>query len=80
MSEKIVIDLTKEEALVFFEWLVRFNESENTPFILGEVEKQVLFDIESLLEKKLSEPFSADYENLVETARAQVQRNVVKSV
>ena len=60
------------EALVLFEWLVRFNQIEGTPFE-DPAEERVLFDLEARLERMLTEPLASDYRQLVEHARARVR-------
>lgn len=74
MSNKdpsIEIFLSNDEALVFFEWLARFNEGRN--MFTDEVEKQILADVEAALEKQLAEPFSNRYHELVALAKARIR-------
>jgi len=70
---KINIGLTKEEAIVLFEFLARFNEQERKELFEDQAEKRVLWDIECILEKELSEPFSSDYLEIVKKAREKVR-------
>jgi hypothetical protein len=63
------ITLTRAEALVLFELLSRFSKTE-TLVIEHAAEERVLWDICSLLEEKLVEPFEEDYESILQTARA----------
>ena len=70
MSEqKVNIELTKNEAIVLFEFLARFNEKDNKDTFEDQAEQRVLWDIECVLEKQLSEPFRADYQEIVKKAR-----------
>ncbi|WP_196890306.1 hypothetical protein [Aureivirga sp. CE67] len=71
------IQLTKEEAIVFFEFLSRFNEKDNSNIFEDQSEQKVLWDIECILEKKLNEPFQSDYEEIVKKARVIVRRDIV---
>ena len=74
MSEqKVNIELTKEEAIVLFEFLGRFNENDELNRFEGQAEQRVLWDIECILEKELSEPFRADYKEIVKKARESVR-------
>jgi hypothetical protein len=74
MSEqKVNIELTKEEAIVLFEFLGRFNEIEDSNKFEDQAEHRVLCDIECILERKLSEPFGADYQEIVMKAREAVR-------
>jgi len=74
MSEQIVnIELTKEEAIVFFEFLGRFNEADDSNKFEDQAEQRVLWDIECILEKELKEPFQADYQEIVKKAREAVR-------
>jgi hypothetical protein len=71
-SPKISIELTSDEALVLFEWIARVHK-DGTLVFRDEAEKQVLWDIECILEETLVEPLKPDYEKLVERARARVR-------
>lgn len=65
----VELKLSKDEALVLFEFLGRFSQQE----ILGiedQSEARALWNLECALEKELSEPFREDYSNLVRNARA----------
>lgn len=66
------LQLTDEQALVFFDWLARVDEQEAFP-VEDEAEEQVLWQLHAQLEKALSEPFKANYRELVEQARAKVK-------
>jgi len=68
-DQKINIELTKNEAIVLFEFLARFNEKDNKDTFEDQAEQRVLWDIECVLEKQLSEPFRADYQEIVKKAR-----------
>ena len=72
-KKSITIELTKDEAIVLFEFLGRFNEIENNSNFEDQSEQRVLWDIECILEKKLSEPFRKDYSNIVKMARENVR-------
>jgi hypothetical protein len=72
-NNKIYIELTKEEAIVLFEFLCRINENENLNTFDDLAEQRVLWDIECILEKQLSEPFRADYQEIVKEAREAVR-------
>ncbi len=60
-DDKVNIELTKEEAIVLFEFLGRFNETDDLNRFEDQSEQRVLWDVERILEKELSEPFRADY-------------------
>lgn len=66
------LDLTDDQALVLFEWLARLDAAEAFP-VEDPAEEQVLWCLHGQLEKVLSEPFRADYRELVEQARARVK-------
>jgi len=70
------LKLTKSESLVLFEFLSRFNEEEQEEFFEDQAEQRVLWDLECILEKQLSEPFRKDYKKLVEKARDDVRDKV----
>ncbi|HEV7843130.1 MAG TPA: hypothetical protein VGO69_05500, partial [Pyrinomonadaceae bacterium] len=58
-EEAITIKLTRAEAIVLFELLSRFSEEERLQ-IKDSSEEKVLWNIQCLLEKTLSEPLQAD--------------------
>lgn len=71
-QRKVSLELSREQALVFFEWLSKFNASEGKRFE-DQAEERVLWDIEAMLESTLVEPFDACYEELLAKARAAVR-------
>ena len=71
--DKVNIELSKEQAIVFFEFLGRFNDSDNLQRFEDESEQRVLWDIESILEKGLNEPLRADYQDIVKKAREAIR-------
>lgn len=72
-KEKINIELSKEEAIVLFEFLGKFNENDEISRFEDQAEQRVLWDIGCILEKELSEPFQADYQKIVKKARDKVR-------
>ena len=72
-ENKINIELTQEEAIVFFELLGRINELKEFDQIQDQSEQRVLWDIECLLEKQLSEPFKGEYQEIIRKARNKVR-------
>lgn len=72
-AKKLNIELTKEEAIVLFEFLGRFNERDDSSIFEDQSEQRVLWDIECILEKELSEPFQANYQEIVKKARKAVR-------
>ena len=71
-NDKVTVEISREEALVLFEWLSRFNKAEDTIFA-DQAEQRVLWDIEAMLESTLVEPFDPKYDELLEAARAKVR-------
>jgi hypothetical protein len=66
------LDLSRDEALVFFEWLARLDEQDAFP-IEDSAERLVLWDLHGQLEKLLSEPFQENYRELLVQARERVR-------
>ena len=66
------ISLSKNEALVLFDWLTRFNESIENGFH-HQAEERVLWDLESVLEKTLNSVLSKDFERQLSKAREQLK-------
>jgi hypothetical protein len=70
--ESVTIDLTKDEALVLFEWLARNDAMSNKLAIDDESERKVLWILEGLLESVLVDPLRPDYKERLADARAKV--------
>lgn len=72
-SDAVVsFELSSDEAIVFFDWLARFNEKDDHIFE-DQSEQRVLWDLEAGLEKNLSAIVSSDYESRLAAARSQVR-------
>jgi hypothetical protein len=71
-QRKVTLELSREQALVFFEWLSKFNATEGRRF-KDQAEERVLWDIEAMLESTLVEPFEGRYEELLAKAREAVR-------
>jgi hypothetical protein len=70
-SLPVPISLTPAEALVLFEWLSRWQESEAFS-IAHPSEERVLWDLTVQLERQLVEPFQTDYIAKLDDARNSV--------
>jgi ABC-type cobalt transport system substrate-binding protein len=65
--EKIIIELTRTEALVLFEFLRRSDDAGNYAFV-DQAEQRVLWDLECSLQPQLSEVFDPDYGEILKSA------------
>ena len=70
--QSIHLKLSKQEALVLFEWLANA-DSADTARLQHPAEEKVLWKLQARLESTLAEPFAADYANLLAQARATVE-------
>jgi hypothetical protein len=68
LAEEVILRLSKKEALVFFEFLSRFSEDKSLA-IEDPAEERVLWNLCCDLEKRLSEPLSPQYAELLADAR-----------
>ncbi|WP_416768825.1 hypothetical protein ACM66T_04945 [Sulfurimonas sp. ST-25] len=68
----ISLSLKQEEAVVLFEFLSRFSNSEKLE-IKDQAEERVLWDLCSFLEESLSEPLHGNWKELLEKARNSVR-------
>ena len=75
-NNKLNLELTKNEALVLFDFLNRINETERKGLFEDQSEERILWDLEALLEKQLSELFRTDYKEIIEKAREQVRDEI----
>lgn len=73
MSDKINISLNKDEALVLFEFLSRFSESDSKLTIEDQAEERVLWNLCCDLEKILDEPLQENYREILNQAREKVR-------
>lgn len=72
MDDDVRLTLTRDEAVVLFEWLARFNKEEGRKFE-DQAEQRVLWNLETLLESTLEEPFKSDYDQILAAARLRVR-------
>jgi hypothetical protein len=72
-KQNVILEMTKEEALVFLDWLFRFNEGEHADLFDDQAEERVLWDIEASLEKTTSAIFEKKYSEILEKAREKVR-------
>jgi hypothetical protein len=71
MSQEVAVTLSRDEALVLFEWLTRTDERTNDfgDLVENQAEQRALWNLTALLERVLAEPFSPEYRELVRQAR-----------
>jgi len=69
------LEFTKDQALVFFEWLSRLDDAEELR-AQHEAEERVIWLLLGQLECALVEPFLPDHKNLLEQARTRVLQEV----
>jgi len=67
-KENVLLSITRDHALVLFEWLTREDEEEGIT-TKHPSEQRVLWDIQAMLEKALSEPLSPNYDEALAAAR-----------
>jgi hypothetical protein len=68
MGEPVTIELTGDEALVLFEFLSRFSDTD-TLSLEDQAEARALWNLLCLLQKQLVEPFRPNYQELLRQAR-----------
>lgn len=75
MTEKdeIEIKLNKDEALVLFDFLSRFNNSDRNEIFEDIAEQKTLWLLEGQLEKQLVEPFMPDFNDIINKARNKIR-------
>ncbi len=75
MKEEIQINLSKDEAIILFEFLSRFSNEEILE-IADQSEARVLWNILCDLEKDLVEPFSEKYVEILKKAREKIRDKI----
>ena len=68
-KEKINIELSKDEAIVLFEWISSVDFDSFKGIFTDNSERKVLFDILSSLEDVMNEPFLENYKELLKESR-----------
>lgn len=72
--EKVTVELSAAEALVLFDLLARWGDTNAMSVTLEHPsEQRLLWDILATLESALAEPFMPDYSDRVRAARKQIQ-------
>jgi hypothetical protein len=72
----VILRMTKDETVVLFEWLHRIETEDPGLTSLGLIdqsERRVLWDISASLEPVLSEVLLAEWQSIVEAARASLR-------
>lgn len=77
MSEKVKVELSKDEAIVLFEYLARMNESDALDKTFEDkAEQRVIWNLEAITEGILVEHFRSDYKKIVEDGRKAIMLNI----
>lgn len=75
-NKNVIITFNEAEALVLLEWLTKINEKNNSElFEDRQAEEKVLFDLEALLEKNISETFKSNYSEILFAARRAIKNS-----
>ena len=72
---EVRIELSLPEALVLFEVLSRFS-AEDRLAVEDQTESRVLWNVQALLERRLTEPFSDNYAELLVRAKKELRGEV----
>lgn len=71
-NDKIALTLSRNEALVLYDFLARFEDSD-TLSIQDQAESRILWNLCSDLERSLTELLTADYFALLQEARDKIR-------
>jgi hypothetical protein len=71
-SNEVMIRLSRDEALVLFDWLHRSEGHDGVSLLELDGERVALWNLSALLERELAEPFKPEYERLVAEARGRL--------
>ena len=71
-EESIKIELTKDEAIVLYEFLQRSSNSDELK-IEHQAEERALWNLACIFEKVLAEPFMLDYARILTSARERLK-------
>ena len=73
-AEPIMLEFSRDEALVLFEFLSRFSDSDSLA-LEDQAEEVALWGLTNKLESVLVEPFSNDYVELLTAARDRLRHD-----
>lgn len=71
-NDSVAIELTADEALVLFEFLQRYTDTDLLR-VEHQAEQRMLWNLGCLLEKAIAVPFRSDYGDLLEAARSRLR-------
>ena len=71
-NNKIKVEITNDEALVLFEFLSRYSDTD-TLSIEHQSEQRALWNLTCVFEKTINEAFGSDYKKSLEAARNRLQ-------
>ena len=74
MSE-VEIKLTKDEALVLFDFVSRFSNDDKLS-VQDQAEERALWNLTCILEKQLVEPFSPEWDKIIEAAKNRLRDDI----
>ncbi len=72
VDKSLNLTISKDEALVLFDFLARFNEAEYSDVFEDQAEQKTLWILEGQLERQLVEPFKHDYKDIIKKARNKI--------
>jgi len=78
MSNVVLVEFSKDEALILFEFLVRVHNNKNSNKKLitlfeDQSEQRVLWNLECTFERMLAEPFLQNYDEIIQDARNKIR-------
>jgi hypothetical protein len=71
-ADDVVISLSRDEALVLFEWLHRSEDQGQVAGVEHDAERVALRNLSGPLERVLAEPFDPNYQQLVADVRTRL--------
>jgi hypothetical protein len=74
-KDRIKINLTKDEAIVLFEFLSRFSDKDELK-IEHQAEERALWNLTCYFERELVEPFSENYGQILDAARERLKDDI----
>ena len=71
-KRSIKIKLNKAEAIIFYDYLAKINDESMLDDLLDDVGQQVFFNIESILERSLTEVLDENYLAILEESKKSI--------
>lgn len=72
-ENQLILQLSNEEAIIFYNWIANFNQKEHELFFEDQSEQRILWDMEAELEKVIPIVFNNNYHEFLFKAKQKLK-------